>query len=145
MDSTTFFDRLFDLIAGKGQHLFVMFAIVFVIAYLLKGLPLVGPTIWKVFAHAAQTFSKVVGSTLSWVLIRAFNFAVNLCATVACYIGVAFYCLGQYLVWQVSVRRARSNGHRLPDEPDYPGPPGWIVIARPPKAKAEGHGGGHRH
>jgi len=145
VNSSTFFDRLLDLIAGKGIHVLVGCAIVFAIAYLLKSLPLVGPAIWKLFAHAAQTFSKVFGSVLSWTLIRLFNFAINLSVTVAYNVGVALYCLGMYLAWHVSVWRARNNGHRLPDEPNYPGPPGWIVIARPPKAKSEGHGGGHRH
>jgi len=145
MDSTTFFDRLFDLIAGKGVHVIVWCVIVFVIAYLIKSLPLVGPAIWKVLAHASQTFSKVVGSALSWGLIRVFNFAVNLLVTVAYNIGVALYCLGMYVMWQLAVRRARSNGRRLPIEPNYPGPPVWIVIATPPKAKPKGHGEGGRN
>lgn len=146
MNSTTFFDRLFDLIAGKGEHLFVICAMVFIIAYLFKSfVPVVGPGVWNLLVHAAKSFSSLGAKGLGWVLIRAFNFAVNLCVTVACYVGVALYCLGMYLAWRVFVWRARNSGRRLPVEPNYPGPPGWIAIARPPKAKAEGHGGGHRH
>lgn len=141
MDSSTFFDRLFDLIAGKGVHLIVWCVIVFTIAFLLKGfVPVVGPGVWSLLIHAAKTALKAGGSVLSWGLIRAFNFAVNLLVTVAYNLGVALYCLGMYVMWQLSVSRARGSGRRLPIEPNYPGPPGWIVIATPPKAKPKGHG-----
>lgn len=132
---------LIEFLQGKGANLLFWMAVIAIILFLLKKVPLIGAGLHSFIVGAGKDVAALGGKGLAWVLTHLFNFAVNFIASAAMFLIWAIECGLLYGEYLVRLWIARSKEVREPQKPAYPAAHGWIKLL--PTKKSSRSGGNH--